>query len=67
MFSKHLILKVNNEEVLYLYLNNYEEISNEFKNNNRQENLINNIKNYIINHNINTINSWFINVRNYLS
>lgn len=53
MFSKHLILKVNNEEVLYLYLNDYEEFSNEFKNNNRQENLINNIKNYIINHKIN--------------
>ena len=52
MFYGYLVLNVNNEEVLYLYLNNYEEFSNEFNNNLKKENLYDKIINYIKYHRI---------------
>ena len=47
MFYKHLILKVNNEDVLYLYLTNYQEFSNEFTHTQKKQGLYSKIKNYI--------------------
>lgn len=47
MFYKHLILKVNNEDVLYLYLTNYQEFSNEFTTATKKQDLYSKIKDYI--------------------
>lgn len=47
MFYKYLILKVNNEDVLYLYLTNYQEFSNEFTHTTKKQGLYSKIKNYI--------------------
>lgn len=52
MFYGYLVLNVNNEEVLYLYLNNYEEFSNEFNSSLKKENLYDRIVNYIKEHRI---------------
>lgn len=49
MFYKHVILKVNNEDVLYLYLTNYQEFSNEFTKPQKKEDLYSKIKHYIEN------------------
>ena len=53
MFHAYLVLNVNDEQVLYLYLNNYEEFSNEFNNNLKKENLYDDIANYIKKHKVN--------------
>lgn len=47
MFYKHLILQVNNEDVLYLYLTNYQEFSNEFTHDTKKKDLYSKIKDYI--------------------
>lgn len=47
MFYKHVILKVNNEDVLYLYLTNYQEFSNEFTIPQKKDDLYSRIKDYI--------------------
>lgn len=52
MFYRHLILKVNNEDVLYLYLNNYQEFSNEFKLKSKSETLYSKVKDYLNNRKI---------------
>ena len=53
MFYGYLILKVNNEDVLYLYLNNYHEFSNEFKAISKKETLYDKVINYIKQNRIN--------------
>ena len=47
MFYKHIILQVNNEDVLYLYLTNYHEFSNEFTKRQKKEDLYSKIKDYL--------------------
>ena len=55
MFYKYLILNVNNEPVLYLYINNYEEFASDFKNknDNNKKNLYQQVKNFITTNKIN--------------
>ena len=47
MFNGYLILKVNKEDVLYLYLNNYHEFSSEFKTKTKKETLYDKVIKYI--------------------
>ena len=53
MFYKYLILKVNGENVLYLYINNYEEFAADFKQANNKESLYQQVKNFITTNRIN--------------
>ena len=47
MFYNYKILEVNNEEVLYLYVNSMYEFSSELDKNNKPKSIFNKIKNYI--------------------
>lgn len=53
MFYKHSILNVNGEDVLYLYISDYQEFSKDFKSYREKETLYEKIKNYIENMHIN--------------
>lgn len=53
MFYKSSISNINDQEILYLFFQNNYEFSNEFNNNGIiKKNIIDNVKNYIINNNI---------------
>lgn len=47
MFYNYKVLNVNNEEILYLYVNSMYEFSNELETSKKKENLVNKINDYI--------------------
>ena len=52
MLENYKIIKTNNDEILYLYLNINYEFGNDFKNNDNEEDLERKAINYLTTHNI---------------
>lgn len=47
MFYNYKVLTVNNEEILYLYVNSIYEFSSELNHNNKEKSIVNKVKDYI--------------------